>query len=65
MPRDSLKRARRFGWLHLAVRTTMGHRRVEKPRARPMAYDLRSESMTKIRVFRSVRAPKAQRDTAG
>jgi hypothetical protein len=24
MPRDSLKRARRFGWLHLAVGITMG-----------------------------------------
>ena len=24
MPRDSFKRARRFGWLHLAVGITMG-----------------------------------------
>ena len=24
MPSDSFKRARRFGWLHLAVRITMG-----------------------------------------
>ena len=31
MPRDLLKRARRFGWLHLAVRITMGLDELKSP----------------------------------